>query len=103
MGDDHKRFADEKLQEFYQDFVNLREEFKEERAERAELKDALKENSALIQDIHESTLGLVDAWNNSLGFMRVVAAISKAVKILAPVGAVIWGLWYYLGHGTWPK
>lgn len=95
-----KRFADEELESFHQEFVDLR--LKTEK-DSLHFRKVLESNTKAINSMAESTSGLVEAWNNAGGFIWTIQKISRAVKILAPIGLLIGGVVYFIKAGHWPE
>lgn len=99
MSDSH-RFADGKLQEFYEDFVECKEQTQRDREC---LLAALEQNTAAIKAQSQATQDLITAWNAAQGFVKVMAAIASVAKALIPIGLVLAALWYFLKTGHWTK
>lgn len=99
MGDPH-RFTDEKLQEFYEEFVDCREQTQKDREG---LLAALQQNTAAIKAQSQATEELVTAWNAAQGFVKVMAALASVAKALIPVGLLLGAFWYFIKTGHWTK
>lgn len=98
MSDKSRRFADEALQSFHDEFVDLKESTEKDREC---LLNALTQNTAAIKAQAEATNELVTAWRNARGFIWVVKKISQTVVALIPIGVFFGALWYFMKTGHW--
>lgn len=91
-----KRFSDEKIQKFYEEFVRHKTE--EERLYK-ELTTAVQENSEKLERVHDAVV----LWDDIRGTVRVLAGFGRVVKWVAGTGAAIGAIWYAITHGVHPK
>lgn len=97
-----RRMSDEEIHELLADY----KEHKETRAlEREQLlqcmnenKEAVKELTKLTNTSIESTKGLVEAWDASMGVVKVSATVGSFVKWGVGVGGPIYGLYLFIKH-----
>lgn len=100
------RFSDEKLDAFYKEFQDLKEQTKEreqkDAEERLAICMALEQNTEALERLSANTEGLIEAWNRGKVILWLVSGTAKWIKILAPIGAVIAGGVYLLKTGSLP-
>lgn len=92
------RFTDEKLQQFYTEFVLHAEETK---TRHEELRTAIDENAKVTNELAKSTAGLLDAWQVSQSALRALVAVGNAIKWIASVGVIIGGAIAFIKSGWW--
>lgn len=61
----------------------------------------MKKNTEAIEKLTRDTEGLVDAWNASAGFIRVMKAFGKLMLWVAAIGTPIITFLYWLKTGNW--
>ena len=93
-----RRFSDEELHQFRQQFIDHVEQFgqheEDERAKYDCLLETLNANTAAINRTEESTKDMVAAWEAAQGAVKVAAAMGTLFKFLA-------GLAFVGGFFTW--
>jgi len=97
-----RRFTDEELHEFYKEFQVHQEH---EEHDRHQLMHCMNENKnaviALKESLdrsNESTKGLVEAWDATVGAVRVSAFVGRFVKWVAGIGLPLYALYELLKH-----
>lgn len=98
--DSKGRFSDDRLNEFYDEFVQHMEG---EEASRKEFLLAIERNTVAVNGQAKSTADLVAAWNNAQGFLSVMVWISRWIKILTPIAIVLGAIFYFIKTGTWTE
>lgn len=101
--EDSRRFSDEELRQFRQEFLDHVEQFEQheedEQAKYDRLLKTLADNTAAIRRTEESTKDMVAAWEAAQGAVKVGAALGTLFKWLASL-AFIGGIFTWLAsHG----
>ncbi len=99
MTQDHRRFADDKLNEFYEEFVD---HIDKEREMQSNLTASVDQNTRMVREIHRDTKDLLEAWQAAQGALKVIATMGRAVKWVAGLLAAVGVIWYTVRHGGTP-
>lgn len=89
----HHRWSDDQLQQFRDEYVAHLEE---DHAVQATLKEAIENNTRIVNEIHANTSDMVDAW-------RALGWLGRAIKWIAGIVAAFWLVLYTITHGAPPK
>lgn len=92
------RFTDEKLQQFYTEFVRHTEDVT---TRHKELRAAIDENAKVTNELAKATAGLLDAWQVSQSALRALVAVGNALKWIASIGVIIGGAIAFIKSGGW--
>jgi phage-related tail protein len=92
--------------QFYQKLVervDLLEKLREKDVEEMHaLAEALKANTEAINKLVEATTDIINAWSDAKGAANVLGVVSKATKILIPIGLFFGATFYFIKYGSWP-
>ena len=98
------RFADEKLQSFYEEFIKHAQEENDYRAAdillREELLKATKENTEAINELRIKSEGAIHLYEDIAAGGRILEFIGKAgtlVLKIAAIGAALFGINHFYG------
>lgn len=95
VSDDGKRFTDDKLRSFYDEF---KEHQNHEVHDREQLIKCMTENKESVDALTKKTKDLLEAWEAANAVVRVSAGLGKVVKWIAGLGIPIYAVIEFLKH-----
>lgn len=100
MTDENRRWSDDELSKFHEEFLLHQEQ---EHFTQKTLTEAVDHNTRVVTEIRCNTQDILHAWNNAQGALRVVAGLGRFVTWTAGIMAAVGVIWYTITHGAPPS